>query len=56
MTDANLYAVLGVRRDASDEELKRAYRAKAREFHPDANHDDDAARNGSKRSAWPTRS
>ena len=33
MTDP--YIVLGVKPDASDEEIKRAYRELARKYHPD---------------------
>ena len=33
------YSVLGVRRDAAPEEIKRAYRRLARELHPDVNPD-----------------
>ncbi|MDR7490801.1 MAG: molecular chaperone DnaJ [Armatimonadota bacterium] len=37
------YATLGIRRDASQEEIKQAYRRLAREYHPDVRRDDPQA-------------
>ncbi len=37
------YAVLGLEEDASDEEVKRAFRRAARSLHPDVNQDDPQA-------------
>jgi molecular chaperone DnaJ len=40
MSQRSPYDILGVTRDADDSEIKKAFRKKAKQYHPDLNKDD----------------
>ena len=45
METKDLYKILGVTKEASQEEIRKSYRKLARKYHPDANRDDPGAEN-----------
>ena len=42
--EEDFYQILGIKRNASDAEIQKAYRTLARKYHPDVNPDDKAAK------------
>ncbi len=51
MAKTDYYQTLGVKRDASEQDIKKAFRKLAQKYHPDKNPDDKEAEQRFK--AWP---